>query len=68
MHAQVVLAGGASAGARAGVLAALDAWQGAGDNLIVLFQAAGRPLCFRGLYALPVRPKLPRNPRPAIEP
>ena len=64
----MVLAGGASARARAGVLAALDAWQGAGDNLIVLFQAAGRPLCFRGLYALPVRPQLPLHPSPSIEP
>ncbi|KAK9844160.1 hypothetical protein WJX81_006445 [Elliptochloris bilobata] len=41
-------------GQREEVLAALDAWPGGGDNFLVLFQAAGRPLCFRGLFALPV--------------
>jgi len=53
--AQVVLAGGARAGQRGAVLAALDAWPAACDSFLVLLQVAGRPLCFRGLYAVPVR-------------
>ncbi len=57
MPRQVVLAGGASAVQRTAVLTALDAWPGTDDNFLVLFQAAGRPMCFRGLYALPVQPR-----------
>ncbi len=53
----MVLAGGASAAQRTAVLTALDAWPGTDDNFLVLFQAAGRPMCFRGLYALPVQPR-----------